>query len=60
MNEPVKGKTRCRLHGGLSTGSRTAEGRRRQSETAKARWAEIKHALELARSVEQQANEVRT
>jgi hypothetical protein len=25
----LKGKTRCRLHGGLSTGSRTAEGKAR-------------------------------
>jgi hypothetical protein len=26
---PMKGKRRCRLHGGLSTGPRTAEGRAR-------------------------------
>ena len=26
---PIKGKRRCRLHGGLSTGPRTAEGRAR-------------------------------
>ena len=26
---PLKGKNRCRLHGGLSTGPRTAEGRAR-------------------------------
>ena len=26
---PIQGKTRCRLHGGLSTGPRTAEGRAR-------------------------------
>ena len=26
---PMKGKKRCRLHGGLSTGPRTAEGRAR-------------------------------
>lgn len=26
---PVKGKSRCRLHGGLSTGPRTAEGKAR-------------------------------
>ena len=24
---PIKGKTRCRLHGGLSSGPRTAEGK---------------------------------
>ncbi len=26
---PVKGKSRCRLHGGLSTGPRTTEGKAR-------------------------------
>ena len=26
---PIKGKKRCRLHGGLSSGPRTAEGRAR-------------------------------
>ena len=26
---PIKGKTRCRLHGGLSSGPRTAEGKAR-------------------------------
>ena len=26
---PIKGKKRCRLHGGLSTGPRTAEGKAR-------------------------------
>lgn len=26
---PIKGKRRCRLHGGLSTGPRTAEGKAR-------------------------------
>ncbi len=29
---PVKGKRRCRLHGGCSTGPRTAEGRARCAE----------------------------
>lgn len=32
---PVKGKTRCRLHGGHSTGPRTPEGLER---SRKARW----------------------
>ena len=30
--------TRCRMHGGLSTGPRTPEGRRRVGEAARARW----------------------
>ena len=32
---PLNGKTRCRLHGGLSTGPRTAEGKAR---IAAAHW----------------------
>ena len=32
---PLAGKTRCRLHGGLSTGPRTAEGKAR---IAAAQW----------------------
>lgn len=35
----VEGKDRCRMHGGLSTGPRTAEGRARLSEALKARHA---------------------
>ena len=26
-NHPLKGKTRCKLHGGMSTGAKTKEGR---------------------------------
>ncbi|WP_298853502.1 HGGxSTG domain-containing protein [uncultured Ruegeria sp.] len=52
METPVPGKTRCRLHGGLSTGAKTAEGRKRQSECAKALWAERKRLLAIAREVE--------
>ncbi|MEO1108748.1 MAG: HGGxSTG domain-containing protein [Pseudomonadota bacterium] len=58
MSEPVKGKRRCRLHGGLSTGAKSPEGQRRQSEAAKARWAEIHEALTLARNI-RQTNEAR-
>lgn len=59
MDEPVPGKTRCRLHGGLSTGAKTAEGRERQSEGAKARWREIHKALAMVRNLEQANNEAR-
>ncbi len=52
MDAPMKGKSRCRLHGGLSTGAKTAEGRKRQSESAKALWAERNRLIELARSLE--------
>ena len=53
---PLKGKTRCRLHGGLSTGPRTTEGKARIAaahykhgrrskafvETRKKIWSEIR------------------
>jgi len=29
-NHPLKGKTRCKLHGGMSTGAKTPEGKERQ------------------------------
>ena len=46
---PVKGKTRCRLHGGLSTGPRTAEGKAR---IAEAHW---KHGRRSKQFVEMRA-----
>ena len=36
---------RCRLHGGRSTGPKTAEGRARISEAQKARWRRLAEAL---------------
>ncbi len=44
---PLKGKTRCRLHGGLSSGPKTLEGKAR---IAKAHW---KHGRRSKRFVEQ-------
>jgi hypothetical protein len=35
----VPGKRRCRMHGGLSTGPRTADGRARIGEAQRRRWA---------------------
>ena len=35
----VSGKRRCKLHGGLSSGPRTPEGRKRISDAQKRRWA---------------------
>ena len=35
---PVSGKLRCRLHGGLSTGPKSSEGRQRCSIAMKKRW----------------------
>lgn len=34
----VRVRKRCRMHGGLSTGPRTTEGRRRISDAARERW----------------------
>ncbi|MEO0749941.1 MAG: HGGxSTG domain-containing protein [Pseudomonadota bacterium] len=39
---PVPGKKRCRPHGGLSTGPKTEEGRRRIAEAQRKRWALVK------------------
>lgn len=35
----IPGKTRCKFHGGASTGPRTAEGRARIAEAQRKRWA---------------------
>ncbi|MDZ4740918.1 MAG: HGGxSTG domain-containing protein [Alphaproteobacteria bacterium] len=35
----VPGRTRCRYHGGLSTGPRTPEGKARIGQAQKRRWA---------------------
>lgn len=40
------GKKRCRLHGGLSTGPKTAEGKARIAEAQRKRWAERRKAEE--------------
>ncbi|WP_372572675.1 HGGxSTG domain-containing protein [Ruegeria jejuensis] len=44
---PINGTGRCRLHGGASTGPKTAEGRKRTSEANKQRWRKIAVALML-------------
>ena len=36
--KPVLHKGRCRMHGGLSTGPRTEEGRERVAEAQRLRW----------------------
>ena len=38
------GKKRCRLHGGLSTGPKTAEGKARIAEAQRRRWADRRKA----------------
>ena len=46
----MKGKTKCRTHGGLSTGSRTPEGKARQI-AANIRHGRETRAIRQARSV---------
>ena len=62
---PIKGKSRCRLHGGLSTGPRTAEGKARIAaahykhgrrsrafiETRKTIWLEIRRIEKELRAI---------
>ncbi|MGI3185019.1 HGGxSTG domain-containing protein [Nioella aestuarii] len=38
----MRGKQRCRMHGGLSTGPKTVEGRARIAEAQKLRWQRVK------------------
>ncbi|MEQ1956417.1 HGGxSTG domain-containing protein [Mesorhizobium sp. CN2-181] len=40
----ISGKHRCRMHGGLSSGPKTAEGRSRIAEAQKRRWQRQKEA----------------
>lgn len=44
----VPGKMRCKLHGGLSTGPRTPEGRARIAAAQRARWQKTKEICEPA------------
>ena len=46
---PLRGKKRCRLHGGLSSGQKTAEGRAKIAQT------HFKHGLRSKRFVEMRA-----
>ena len=38
----VRGKARCRMHGGLSTGPRSVEGRERIAAVQRERWARFR------------------
>lgn len=44
----VSGISRCRMHGGLSSGARTAEGRARIAEAQRARWRRWRKAKEVS------------
>jgi hypothetical protein len=41
------GKARCRFHGGLSTGPKTASGRARIAEAQRERWRQYRERREL-------------
>jgi hypothetical protein len=43
--KPVPGKRRCKFHGGLSTGPKTAEGRDRIAEAQRKRWQAYRAGL---------------
>ncbi len=43
-NKSEPGRSRCKFHGGRSTGPKTAEGRERIAEAQRARWAEYGQA----------------
>lgn len=49
---PINGTGRCRQHGGLSTGSKTPEGRKRQSDAQVARWGVLHAALNAYQEAE--------
>lgn len=49
-NYPTPGRSRCRLHGGRSTGPRTIEGRVRISLAQRRRWS-LWRAAQLRQSV---------
>ncbi|WP_372674553.1 HGGxSTG domain-containing protein [Aquicoccus sp.] len=40
--KPLPGKTRCKFHGGMSTGPRTPEGRERIAEAQRRRWCNLR------------------
>lgn len=46
--KPIPGKSRCKFHGGLSTGPRTPEGKARIAEAQCRRWAREKVTIEIA------------
>jgi hypothetical protein len=51
LDRPANG--RCRVHGGLSTGPKTEEGRRRTAESNRSRGAKSKHKRGIGDGVTQ-------
>ena len=48
--KPLPGRTRCKFHGGASTGPRTAEGRARIAEAQRIRWVQWRAARDCVSS----------
>lgn len=44
--KPLPGKTRCKFHGGLSTGPRTPEGKARVADVQRRRWNKLRRDKE--------------
>ena len=57
---PIKNKTRCRLHGGLSTGPRTAEGKARVAATHYKHGKRSKAFTEMRKKIWAELREVET
>ena len=55
---PIKGKSRCRLHGGLSTGPRTAEGKARIAAAHYIHGRRSKHYVEMRKKIWAELREI--
>jgi hypothetical protein len=49
-NRVIPGKTKCHMHGGKSTGPKTAEGKARVAEAQRQRWARYRAKIETKTS----------
>ena len=65
QNHPVRGKMRCRMHGGTSTGPRTAEGRERiaavhfkHGKRRRALIAERKRCSDIGREIQMEIDAI--
>lgn len=55
---PIRGKSRCRLHGGLSTGPRTAEGKARIAAAHYKHGRRSKHYVEMRKKIWAELREI--
>lgn len=54
-NPPEPGRSRCKFHGGMSTGPKTPEGRARIAEAQRRRWASHRQAGRLGSGVSERS-----